>query len=107
MGLEGAEEVHLVNLLEDAPHVPSKCATLQLIAEDPVMQTRFFIFAYQLLMTHALCGLGPVDDMLRHHGGHHGDLDRTAFPDGRAANLCNGACCSIACAHFPIEDQGL
>ena len=95
------EEAHLVNLLEDAPHVPSKRAMLQLTAKDPVTQTKFFILPYQLFMTHVL-GLGPMDDMLRHHG----DLDGTAFLDGRAANLCNGACCSAACAHFPLEEQG-
>ena len=30
----------------------------------------------------------------------------TLYPDGRAANLWAGASCSVACAHFPIEEQG-
>ena len=69
-------------------------------SERPRDTNTVFIFVHQIFMTHVL-GLGPVDDVLRHHA----DLDGTAFPDGRAANLCNGACCSIACAHFPKKNK--
>lgn len=95
------EEEHYVNLLEDSPDMLSKRETLLLIAKDPLSQMRFFTFCYQMFMMHVL-GLGPVDSLLRHNG----NTDGTAFPDGRAANLWSGATCSVACAHFPIEEQG-
>ena len=47
-------------------------------------------------------GVGPVDGMLRHHG----HKDGTIYPDGRVANLWSGGSCSVASAHFPIEEQG-
>jgi len=98
----GAEaEEHYVNLLEDTPDVPSKREMLLMIAKDPMSQTRFFIFCYQLFMMHVL-GVGPVDNMLRHNG----HKDGTLYPDGRAANLWSGGSCSVASAHFPIEEQG-
>ena len=97
---EEAEEYYL-DLLADSPDVPSKRDMLMMIAQDPLSQTRFFIFCYQMFMMHVL-GVGPVDNMLRHHG----FKDGTVYPDGRAANLWGGASCSVACAHFPIEEQG-
>lgn len=94
-------EQHYVDLLEDAPEVPSKREMLLMIARDPLSQTRFFIFCYQLFMMHVL-GLGPVDSFLRHNG----FADGCVHPDGRAANLWSGGSCSVAAAHFPIEEQG-
>lgn len=98
-GAEDAE--HYLDLLEDAPNIPSKRDMLCMIAKDPLSQTRFFIFCYQMFMMHVL-GVGTVDGMLRHNGAKDG----TVHADGRAANLWAGASCSVACAHFPIEEQG-
>ena len=47
-GLE--EEEHYVDLLQEVPDIPSKRHMLQLIAKDPLSQTRFFIFCYQMFM---------------------------------------------------------
>lgn len=92
---------YVVDLLQGEPDVPSKRDMLMMIAKDPMSQTRFFIFSYQMFMMHVL-GVGPVDNMLRHNG----IKDGAVHADGRAANLCGGATCSVACAHFPIEEQG-
>ena len=54
-GAEDAE--HYLDLLEDAPNIPSKRDMLCMIAKDPLSQIRFFIFCYQMFMMHVL-GVG-------------------------------------------------
>ena len=97
-GVHGTD-VH-VDLLADEPEVSSKRDLLRALARDPLSQTRFAIFSLQLFLTHVL-GLGPVDNLLRHNTASDGVVD----PDGRAASLCTGGVCSVACAYFPIEEQ--
>ena len=85
----GVQERFEVNLLEECPRMPSAREMLQIVAEDPVAQARFFILSMQLFCEHIL-GTGPFDDLLRHKGHWEG----FGFPDGFAASgLC---CCTFA-----------
>ena len=96
----GVEERFEVNLLEESPDMPSAREMLQIVAEDPVAQARFFIFSMRLFCEHVL-GCGPVDDCLRHNGRRDGP----AFPDGFAASALGGAFGIVAAYHGPIEEQ--
>ena len=47
--------------------MPSAREMLQIVAEDPVAQARYFIVSMRLFCEHGL-GTGPIDDFLRHNG---------------------------------------
>ena len=96
----GVEERYDINLLDENPVMPSAREMLQIIANDPVAQARFFIIAMRLFCEHVL-GLGPFDDKLRHCGW----LEGQPFPDGFAASCLGGAFGMIAGMHGPIEEQ--
>ena len=80
--------------------MPSAREMLQIVAEDPVAQARFFILSMRLFCEHVL-GTGPFDDHLRHNG----KLEAPAFPDGFAASGLGGAFGMIAACHGPVEEQ--
>ena len=96
----GSEERYEVNILDECPDMPSARAMLQIIAEDPVAQARFFVFSIRLFCEHVL-GAGPVDELLRHNGRFEGPI----FADGIAASGYGGAFGIIAAHHGPIEEQ--
>ena len=96
----GIEERFEINLFEESPDMPSAREMLQIVADDPVAQARFFIFSMRLFCEHVL-GSGPVDDCLRHNGWRDGP----AFPDGFAASTLGGAFGIVAAYHGPIEEQ--
>ena len=73
---------------------------LQIFAQDPVAQARFFIISMRLFCEHVL-GTGPFDHCFRHNGWHDG----AAFPDGFAASGQGGAVGILAALHGPIEEQ--
>ena len=96
----GVEERYEVKLDEECPMMPSAKEMLQIIAEDPVAQARYFIFCMRIFCEHVL-GTGPFDDFLRHNGW----LESPAFPDGFAASGLGGAFGMVAALHGPIEEQ--
>ena len=96
----GTEERYEVNLADEISKMPSAREMLQVIAEDPVAQARFFIISMRLFCEHVL-GAGPFDDVLRHNGW----LEGSAFPDGFAASGLGGAFGMIAAFHGPVEEQ--
>ncbi|CAK0852500.1 unnamed protein product, partial [Prorocentrum cordatum] len=96
----GGCETHAVDLLAEAPDMPSARRMLQIVAQDPVAQARFFIFTMQLFCEHVL-GTGPWDKFLRHNG----RCDGAAFPDGFATSCTGGAFLEVAALHGPIEEQ--
>ncbi|CAK0803316.1 unnamed protein product [Prorocentrum cordatum] len=96
----GGCETHAVDLLAEAPDMPSARKMLQIVAQDPVAQARFFIFSMQLFCEHVL-GTGPWDLHLRHNG----RCDGAAFPDGFATSCTGGAFLMLAALHGPIEVQ--
>eukprot|EP00959_Pyramimonas_sp_CCMP1952_P231375 4836244-Pyramimonas_sp.AAC.1 len=48
----GGCETRAVDLLAEAPDMPSARKMLQIVAQDPVAQARFFIFSMQLFCEH-------------------------------------------------------
>ena len=96
----GVEERFEVNLLDECPRMPSAREMLQIVAEDPVAQARYFILSMRIFCEHIL-GCGPFDDLLRHNGW----LEGPAFPDGFAASGLGGAFCMLAGFHGPVEEQ--
>ena len=98
--LGGVQERYEVNLLEECPNMPCAREMLQLVAEDPVAQARFFILFIRLFCEHVL-GSGPMDEFLRHNGW----LEGTTFPDGFAASGLGCAFGMLAAFHGPIEEQ--
>eukprot|EP00973_Karenia_brevis_P003060 419300-Karenia_brevis.AAC.1 len=48
----GMEERYEVNLLDECPRMPSAREMLQIVAEDPVAQARFFIFSMRIFCEH-------------------------------------------------------
>ena len=61
----GVEERYDANLLDEDPSMPSAWEMLQIVADDPVAQARFFIITMRLCCEHVL-GLGPT--FYRWHG---------------------------------------
>jgi len=96
----GVQERYEINLLDECPRMPCAREMLQLVAEDPVAQARYFILSMRLFCEHVL-GSGPVDELLRHNGW----LEGPAFADGFAASGCGGAFGMPAAFHGPIEEQ--
>ena len=96
----GLQERYEINLLDECPRMPSAREMLQLVAEDPVAQARYFILSLRLFCEHVL-GSGPVDELLRHNGWR----EASAFPDGFAASCMGGAFGMLAAFHGPIEEQ--
>lgn len=96
----GVEERYTVNLMDECPVMPSARDMLQIVAQDPVAQARYFIIAMRLFCEHVL-GCGPMDSMLRHNG----RLECPAFPDGYAASGLGGAVGIVAAFHGPVEEQ--
>ena len=80
--------------------MPSAREMLQIVAEDPIAQARYFILSMRLFCEHVL-GTGPFDGHLRHNG----KLESPAFPDGFAASGLGGAFGMIAACHGPVEEQ--
>ena len=80
--------------------MPSAWEMLQIVAQDPVAQARFFILSMRIFCEHIL-GTGPFDDLLRHNG----RLEGPAFPDGFAASGLGGAFAMLAAFHGPVEEQ--
>ncbi|CAK0853503.1 unnamed protein product [Prorocentrum cordatum] len=96
----GGCETHAVDLLAEAPDMPSARRMLQIVAQGPVAHARFFIFTMQIFCEHVL-GTGPWDSQLRHNGRRDG----AAFPDGFASSCAGGAFLAVAALHGPIEEQ--
>jgi len=96
----GVQERYEVNLLDECPQMPCAREMLQLVAEDPVAQARYFILSMRLFCEHIL-GSGPFDELLRHNGW----LEGPAFPDGFAASGLGGSFGMLAAFHGPIEEQ--
>ena len=96
----GVQERYEINLLDECPQMPSAREMLQVVAEDPVAQARYFILSMRLFCEHVL-GSGPIDGLLRHNGW----LEGLAFPDGFAASGFGGAFGMPAAFHGPIEEQ--
>ena len=96
----GVDERYEVGLHEECPKMPCAREMLQIIAENPLAQAKYFIFCMRVFCEHVL-GIGPVDEFLRHNGW----LESLAFPDGFAASGTGGAFGMVAAFHGPIEEQ--
>ena len=97
---DGVSEKFEVSLLDEAPSMPHAGKMLEILASNPVVQARFFVFSMRLFLQHIL-GIMQFDDQLRPNGSRNG----VSFPDGMAASFTGGAFCAIAQLHGPIEEQ--
>ncbi len=97
---DGTMERYEVDLLQECPDMPKAEEMLKIIARNPVAQARFFIISMRLFCEHIL-GLGPFDNLLRHHG----PINGVEYPDGYATSLMGGSFNFIASLHGPIEEQ--
>ena len=64
---EGESEKFVVNLLEEEPSMPNAARMLEILAENPVAQARFFIISMRLFLEHVL-GVMPFDEQLQANG---------------------------------------
>ena len=97
---DGSSERYVVNLLEEEPAMPSAQRMLEILAENPVAQAKFFIISMRLFLEHVL-GVMPFDEQLRANGSRAG----VVYPDGAAAEFVGGAFPAIQQLHGPIEEQ--
>ena len=97
---EGRTEKFELSLLDEAPSMPSAARMLEMLAENPVAQSRFFILSMRLFLEHVL-GVMSYDEQLRPNGSRNGVM----HPDGCAAGFCGGSFGAIAQLHGPIEEQ--
>ena len=97
---DGTSEKYLVNLLDEEPTMPSASRMLEILAENPVAQAKFFIISMRLFLEHVL-GVMPFDDQLRANGSRAGVI----YADGAAANFMGGAFPAVQQLHGPIEEQ--
>eukprot|EP00435_Cladocopium_sp_Y103_P023726 s4406_g5.t1 len=97
---EGMSERFVVSLLDECPAMPTASRMLEMLAENPVAQARFFILSMRLFLQHVL-GIAPFDKQLRANGTTNG----VEFPDGCSAAFMGGSFGAIAHLHGPIEEQ--
>ena len=80
--------------------MPSARRMLEILAENPVAQAKFFIISMRLFLEHVL-GIMPFDEQLRANG----TRASVVFPDGAASEFVGGAFPAIQQLHGPIEEQ--
>lgn len=80
--------------------MPSAGRMLEILAENPVAQAKFFIISMRLFLEHVL-GIMPFDEQLRANG----TRASVVFPDGAASEFVGGAFPAIQQLHGPIEEQ--
>ena len=80
--------------------MPSTGRMLEILAENPVAQAKFFIISMRLFLEHVL-GIMPFDEQLRANG----TRASVVFPDGAASEFVGGAFPAIQQLHGPIEEQ--
>ena len=97
---EGNNEKFVLSLLDEAPTMPTASRMLEILAENPVAQARFFVLSMRLFLEHVL-GVMPYDEQLRPNGTRNG----VYFADGCAAAFMGGSFGAIAQMHGPIEEQ--
>ena len=97
---EGKSEKFTVNLLSEEPDMPSAGRMLEILAENPVAQAKFFILSMRLFLEHVL-GVMPFDAQLRANGTRAGVI----YADGAASDFVGGAFPAIQQLHGPIEEQ--
>ena len=97
---EGETEKFQVSLLDENPSMPTASRMLEMLAENPVAQARFFILSMRLFLQHVL-GIAAFDPQLRANGTKNG----VEFPDGCIASFTGGSFAAIAHLHGPIEEQ--
>lgn len=97
---EGKSEKFAVNLLSEEPDMPSAGRMLEILAENPVAQAKFFILSMRLFLEHVL-GVMPFDAQLRANGTRAGVI----YADGAASDFVGGAFPAIQQLHGPIEEQ--
>ena len=97
---EGKSEKYTVNLLSEEPDMPSAARMLEILAENPAAQAKFFIISMRLFLEHVL-GIMPFDGQLRANGTRAG----VTFPDGSASEFTGGPFPAIQQLHGPIEEQ--
>lgn len=97
---DGASEKFVLNLLDEEPAMPSASRMLEILAENPVAQAKFFIISMRLFLEHVL-GIMPFDEQLRANG----TRASVVYPDGAASDFLGGAFPAIQQLHGPIEEQ--
>ena len=97
---DGETERFTVNLLGESPTMPSAAKMLEILAENPIAQAKFFIISMRLFLEHVL-GLQPYDSELRPNGSSNGVI----FPDGNISRFMGGSFPAVAHLHGPIEEQ--
>ena len=97
---DGHSEKFTVNLLSEEPDMPSASRMLEILAENPAAQAKFFIISMRLFLEHVL-GVMPFDEQLRPNS----TRASVVFPDGAAAEFLGGAFPAIQQLHGPIEEQ--
>ena len=97
---DGKSEKFTVNLLSEDPEMPSAGRMLEILAENPVAQAKFFILSMRIFLEHVL-GIMPFDAQLRANGTRAGVI----FPDGVASEFVGGAFPAIQQLHGPIKEQ--
>ena len=97
---DGNSEKFNISLLDQDPQMPSAGRMLEILAENPVAQAKFFILSMRLFLEHVL-GVMPFDEQLRANGSRAGCL----YPDGCAGEFFGGCFPSIQQLHGPIEEQ--
>ena len=55
---EGNNEKFVLSLLDEAPTMPTASRMLEILAENPVAQARFFVLSMRLFLEHVL-GVKP------------------------------------------------
>lgn len=97
---DGTSEKYTVNLLDEEPTMPSASRMLEILAENPVAQAKFFIISMRLFLEHVL-GVMPFDDQLRANGSRAGVI----YADGAAANFMGVR--SPLCSNFmdPLRNK--
>ena len=97
---EGDTEKYTVKLLDESPAMPTAAKMLEILAENPVAQARFFVISMRLFLEHVL-GLQPFNEQLRANGTSNG----VKHPDGTIAAFVGDAFAAVAHLHGPIEEQ--
>ena len=100
---DGFVEQYHLDLLEEAPNVPSATKMLEIVASNPVAQARFFRLCMRLFCEH-VCGTCLLGGCLRHNG----LVDGVVHLDGYAASCAPSAFGFRASSmHGPIEEQAV
>ena len=87
--------------VEEEPIIPSASRMVEILAENPVAQAKFFIISMRLFLEHVL-GVMPFDEQLRDNGSRAGVI----YADGAAGSF-TGRAATPLCSNFldPLRNK--